>query len=626
MKVAGADSIGVSLLDGKATVVHDVHMLTVLGLKTVIEDCGFAATLIVEAKKGDMATADLIVDGMTCASCVATVENVMLALDGVIAASANLLHGTAMVQYAPETVHIRDLVELLEDAGFNASLASAGKDPMQTGAERQAREIRSHKRDFLISLCLTVPVFLINMIIPRVSDSAKASLETEITHGLNVKDLVSFILASPVELYIGRRFHVGAAVALRNGRANMDVLVSGGTLIAYVASIVLVIVMMATKMTTSSTWNPNCTIAGNSTDDVTMLNGTTFSHVHRRAAGMDAFGEESTVGESGSGSSNSTSGDGAGCYETEETMFMAMVYFDMVAMLITFICFGKFLESHAKGKTSDALFKLLDLQAKTTLVVTMDEDGKVTGSEKEIDTALLKLGDIVKVLPGTTVSADGDIVAGSSSLDESMVTGESMPVDKAVGGTVIGGTLNVGASPLFIKVTKIGTDSMLAQIVKLISDAQNSKAPIQAYADKISTVFVPAVFGIALLVFVVWVSVAFTVMPEDWLPAGTSRFMFALLFFISTVVIACPCALGLATPTAVMVGTGLGAKEGILIKGGDALEMAHKIQAIIFDKTGTLTYGRPLVTDVIAVSTLSVDRIVEVVGRAESSSEHPLGK
>ena len=144
MKVAGADSIGVSLLDGKATVVHDVHMLTVLGLKTVIEDCGFAATLIVEAKKGDIATADLIVDGMTCASCVATVENVLLALDGVIAASANLLHGTAMVQYAPETVHIRDLVELLEDAGFNASLASAGKDPMQTGAERQAREIRSH--------------------------------------------------------------------------------------------------------------------------------------------------------------------------------------------------------------------------------------------------------------------------------------------------------------------------------------------------------------------------------------------------------------------------------------------------------------------------------------------------
>ena len=208
-------------------------------------------------------------------------------------------------------------------------------------------------------------------------------------------------------------------------------------------------------------------------------------------------------------------------------------------------------------------------------------------------------------MPGTTVSADGEIAAGSSSLDESMVTGESMPVDKTVGAAVIGGTLNVGASPLFIRVTKVGTDTMLAQIVKLVSDAQNSKAPIQAYADKISTIFVPAVFCVALVALVVWLSVAFTVMPEDWLPAGTSKFMFSLLFFISTVVIACPCSLGLATPTAVMVGTGLGAREGVLIKGGDALETAHKIKAIIFDKTGTLTYGRHVRRDSTAAAHLT---------------------
>ena len=444
---------------------------------------------------------------------------------------------------------------------------------------------------------------LFQRVIPHASEAAKVKLEYEVAHGLNVKDLVSFILATPVELYIGRRFHVGAAKALKNGRANMDVLVSGGTLIAYIASIVLVVVMMVTKATVTTAWDSNCTTnatdaAGGDSTGGSIAAASSTAHHHGAHAGGSIDGGEAARAGSGGGS-------GEGCYVTEEVMFMAMVYFDMCAMLITFICFGKFLEAHAKGKTSDALYKLLDLQAKTALVVEMNADGTFNGGEKEIDSALLKLGDVVKVLPGTTVSADGEIAAGSSSLDESMVTGESMPVDKTVGAAVIGGTLNVGASPLFIRVTKVGTDTMLAQIVKLVSDAQNSKAPIQAYADKISTIFVPAVFCVALVALVVWLSVAFTVMPEDWLPAGTSKFMFSLLFFISTVVIACPCSLGLATPTAVMVGTGLGAREGVLIKGGDALETAHKIKAIIFDKTGTLTYGRHVRRDSTAAAHLT---------------------
>jgi Cu+-exporting ATPase len=202
-------------------------------------------------------------------------------------------------------------------------------------------------------------------------------------------------------------------------------------------------------------------------------------------------------------------------------------------------------QAHAKGKTSDALYKLLDLQAKTALLCEVAADGTVLeSSEREIDPALLKAGDVVKVLPGTTVSADGEICLYSTSLDEAMITGESMPVDKGVGASVIGGTINVGAGPIFVTVTKIGSDAMLAQIVKLVDDAQTSKAPIQATADRISTIFVPLVIGTALLSFTIWVTAAYTVMPADWLPDGTGRFMFALLFFISTIVIACPCSLG----------------------------------------------------------------------------------
>lgn len=285
---------------------------------------------------------------------------------------------------------------------------------------------------------------------------------------------------------------------------------------------------------------------------------------------------------------------------------IADLYFEVGVFLITFVLMGKWLEARAKGKTSDAIKKLMGLQAKTARVLR----GNVT-----IDIAIdeVVVGDIVIVRPGEKVPVDGVITKGLSSVDESMLTGESIPVEKKEGDTVIGATINKNGSFEF-RTTKVGAETALAQIIHLIEDAQGSKAPIQAVADRISSWFVPAVIGVALLTFVIWYFVI------------GSSFTFAMLAFVSVIVIACPCALGLGTPTAVMVGTGKGAEHGILVKGGEPLEAASKVQAIIFDKTGTLTKGTPEVTDVISLSDVDEDEIVSLAGSLEKNSEHPLAE
>lgn len=282
------------------------------------------------------------------------------------------------------------------------------------------------------------------------------------------------------------------------------------------------------------------------------------------------------------------------------------LYFEIGVFLITFVLMGKWLEARAKGKTSDAIRKLMGLQAKTA---------RVRRGESLVDIPVEQVvaGDIVVVRPGEKVPVDGIVVKGFSSVDESMLTGESIPVEKKEGDTVIGATINKNGSFEF-KTTKVGSETALAQIIRLIEDAQGSKAPIQAYADRISAWFVPAVIGIAVVTFVVWY----------FLLGATLTF--ALLAFVSVIVIACPCALGLGTPTAVMVGTGKGAEHGILIKGGEPLEAMSKINTIVFDKTGTLTKGKPEVTDIIPLNSLDQDQLLALAGTLEKSSEHPLAE
>ena len=293
------------------------------------------------------------------------------------------------------------------------------------------------------------------------------------------------------------------------------------------------------------------------------------------------------------------------------------VYFESAAVIITLIKLGKYLEAHAKGQTSEAIKNLMKLQAKTARV---ERDGQ----EIEIAVEQVRVGDIVSVRPGEKISVDGVIVAGSSSVDESMITGESLPVEKTLGDSVIGATINKMGAFKF-EARKVGKETALAQIIRLVEDAQGSKAPIQRLADQIAAVFVPIVVALALATFAVW-----------FLIGGS--FANAFVNFVAVLIIACPCALGLATPTAIMVGTGKGAENGVLIRSGGALETAHKVTAIMLDKTGTLTQGAPAVIDVVARSkfqvqrsnlepaTLNPERFLQLVASAEKNSEHPLGQ
>ncbi|MEG0249747.1 MAG: heavy metal translocating P-type ATPase [Peptostreptococcus sp.] len=288
-----------------------------------------------------------------------------------------------------------------------------------------------------------------------------------------------------------------------------------------------------------------------------------------------------------------------------ETHAHLPLYYESATMIIALIMLGKYLEARSKEKTSEAIKSLMELQAKTAII-------EINGEEKEVPIEEVKVGDIIIVKPGQKIPVDGRIVFGATSVDESMLTGESIPVEKSIDDSVTGSSINKNGFIKF-KAEKVGKDTTLYQIIKLVEDAQNKKAPIANLADVVSGVFVPIVMAIALVSALLWYFV------------GGSGFEFTLTIFISVLVIACPCALGLATPTAIMVGTGKGAENGILIKGGDSLESAHKITTVAFDKTGTITNGKPIVTDLhIIDNKYSREEIISFISSAESSSEHPL--
>ena len=283
------------------------------------------------------------------------------------------------------------------------------------------------------------------------------------------------------------------------------------------------------------------------------------------------------------------------------------VYFDTSAAIITLILLGRLLEARAKGKTSESIRKLMGLQAKTATVVR-------DGNELDVMIEEVVVGDIVVVKPGGRIPVDGIVVSGYSTVDESMLTGESLPVEKSEGDTLFNGTVNKTGS-FRLQALKIGRDTALAQIVRLVEAAQGSKAPIQRLADKIASVFVPIVIGIAVLTFAIW-----------FIEGPRPSFALALMNFIAVLIIACPCSLGLATPTAIMVGTGKGAENGILIRDAESLELAHKIGVVVLDKTGTITKGEPEVTDIAPANGIAPDSVLKIAAAAEKLSEHPLGK
>ncbi len=456
----------------------------------------------------------LMLIGMSCAACANTIEKTLNRLPGVFNAMVNFATETATIDYIDSEVSVRDMIQAVKKAGYDAKEKEEGVD-----VERQEREKQSKSlwTSFIISAILTVP-FILNMILEM---------------GFGIKTFLSnpyfqLVIDTFIQFGIGSRYYKNAYHALRGGSTNMDVLIALGTSVAYFYS----------------------------------LANVTMGNFHQ-------------------------------------------LYFESSATIITLILLGKSLELSAKGKTSEAIKKLMGLRAKTARVI---REGKQT----DIPVEDVEVGDIVVVRPGEKIPVDGVITEGYSSVDESMLTGESIPAEKKEGDEVVGSTINKTGSFKF-NTTKVGKDTVLAQIIKMVEDAQGLKAPIQRLADKISGIFVPAVILIALATFLIWTFVL----------KNPSR---GLVASVSVMVIACPCALGLATPTSIMVGTGKGAENGVLIKGGEHLERTQQINTIIFDKTGTITKGQPEVTDVIGIDGASDDEILRLAAMAEKNSEHPLGE
>ncbi|XP_030594529.1 copper-transporting ATPase 1 [Archocentrus centrarchus] len=568
----------VALMASKAEVRYNPEVTDPVKIAECVKELGFTAS-VMENYEGSDGNLELVVRGMTCASCVHKIESNLMKEKGIIYASVALATNKAHIKFDSEVIGPRDIIKLIENLGFEASLVKRDRTASHLD---HSKEIRQWRKSFLVSLVFCVPVMgmMIYMIIMdhqmpvshNHNDTAEDRnhyhstmfLERQLFPGLSIMNLLSFLFCVPVQFIGGRYFYIQAYKALKHKSANMDVLIVLATSIAFTYSFVVLMVAMVEKAKV----NP-------------------------------------------------------------------ITFFDTPPMLFVFISLGRWLEQIAKSKTSEALSKLMSLQATEATVVTLGSDNSVL-SEEQVDVELVQRGDIVKVVPGGKFPVDGRVIEGHSMADESLITGEAMPVTKKPGSSVIAGSINQNGS-LLVSATHVGMDTTLSQIVKLVEEAQTSKAPIQQYADKISGYFVPFIVGISVLTLIAWIIIGFLdfSLVEKYFPGydkSISRaeavVRFAFQASITVLCIACPCSLGLATPTAVMVGTGVGAQNGILIKGGEPLEMAHKVQTVVFDKTGTITYGAPKVVQVKIVvegNKMPRSRLLAIVGTAENNSEHPLG-
>jgi Cu+-exporting ATPase len=494
------------------------------------------------------ATIDLPITGMTCASCVRNVERAINKASGVLSVSVNLATEKASVTYLPGSVRRSDLVKAVEKAGYGVLETSSAEAPED--AERVARqaEIDRQKRLLFIGILFTLPLFVLSM----GRDLVMASQVTEAAgHSMNMAKAAS----SPFDwlLWTGWPFIFGLLASPVQFIVGRQYIVG-----AYKAAV----------------YNRTANM------DTLIAMGSLAAYVYSLAVLIGTvLNIEALQGH---------------------------VYFETAAVIVTLITLGKLLEARAKGRTSEAIKKLMGLAPKTA---TLLRDGQ----EVEVKIEEVLAGDVLVVRPGERVPVDAVVIEGRSSVDESMLTGESLPVNKAVGSEVIGATVNKQGR-LVIEATHISAETALAQIVRLVEQAQGSKAPIQRVADKVSGVFVPIVLVLAALTLMAWMLI------------GQASFTESMIHAVAVLVIACPCALGLATPTAIMVGTGKGAEMGILFKNSEALESAHRLQVIALDKTGTITRGEPSLTDVIPVNDFNADDLLRLAASAERGSEHPLGQ
>lgn len=519
VKISGVEKAVVNLATERA----DIQLSSPVDRQTLIQ------SIMAEGYNVPAASFDLVVEGMSCASCVSKVEKALMAISGVTEASVNL---------ATERAHIRGNVDAataigaIKALGYDARLIDLGASVDEEAAERKDAEYAALKRDLTLAAVLSLPVFILEMgshLIPGMHELILRSI------GAQWNWYIQFALTTLVLAVPGLRFYQKGIPALFRLAPDMNSLVAVGTLAAYSYSLV-------------ATFTPNVLPVG-------------------------------TVN----------------------------VYYEAAAVIVTLILLGRFLEARAKGRTSEAIKRLVGLQAKTA---------RVRRGHKllEISISDVAAGDILEVYPGERIPVDGEVTEGQSYVDESMITGEPLPVEKTIGGLLVGGTVNQKGALTF-RATAVGSATLLSQIIRMVEQAQGSKLPIEALVDKVTMWFVPAVMAAAALTFAVW----FIFGPS---PALT----FALVNAVAVLIIACPCAMGLATPTSIMVGTGRGAELGILFRKGEALQLLKDAKIVAVDKTGTLTEGRPTLTDMEIATGFERKDVLGHVAAVEAKSEHPIAR
>ncbi|SEP16382.1 Cu+-exporting ATPase [Halorientalis persicus] len=564
----GVSEADANFATDEGSVTYDPEEVSLKEIYDAIDEAGYGAV---------SETVTIAISDMTCANCAETNQTALENIPGVVNAEVNYATDEAQVTYNPAEVSIGALYDAIEEAGYSPVREDGADEESGQDARDAARQAETRKqlRLTLFGAVLSAPLlfFLIDNYL------LGGAIVPEAVFGVEL-GWVEFLLATPVQAILGWPFYKNSYKAIvKNGRANMDVLIAIGSTTAYLYSVAVLAELIAGGL-----------------------------------------------------------------------------YFDTAALILVFITLGNYLEARSKGQAGEALRKLLEMEAETATIVRED------GSEEEVPLEEVTTGDRMKIRPGEKIPTDGVVVDGQSAVDESMVTGESVPVEKEEGDEVVGSTINENGV-LVVEATKVGEDTALQQIVQTVKEAQSRQPDIQNLADRISAYFVPAVIANALLWGVVWF-----LFPEalagfvDWLPlwgqvaggpapvGGTvSVFEFAIIVFASSILIACPCALGLATPAATMVGTTIGAQNGVLFKGGDILERAKDVDTVVFDKTGTLTEGEMELTDVVVFDSdgnvvtdggeptpdggqlstrerLSEDDVLRLAAIAESGSEHPLAR
>ncbi len=525
--IPGVAEVSVNLATERASVHFASGSVSVEQLVAAVRDAGYDVAL---------ETVTLRIGGMTCASCVSSVESALAGLGGVVSASVNLATEKATVAYVPGVVGTEEFGAAVVATGYEVLEASEDA-AVEDGGELEKRKLQEARFRMWVAWAFTAPIIL--WMLPEMFFGIMWPNETVFNLGM-------ILLALPVLFWVGRKTYRGAWVAVTHGHANMDTLIALGT-------------------------------------GASLLTG------------LGAF------------------------------VFPVANYAGVAAMIMAIHLTGRYIEETAKGRASQAIRKLLELGAKTAHIL-------VDGEEIEVPIEQVKVGAVMVVRPGEKIPTDGVVREGQSAVDESMATGESMPVNKRPGDEAIGATVNQEGL-LKVEATKVGKDTFLSQVVKLVEECQTSKVPIQEFADKVTGIFVPIVMGIAVLTLLSWVFLPGLMQPLvqlgtflPWVNPDVGVITLAIISTVAVLVIACPCALGLATPTALMVGSGMGAENGILIRSGEAIQTMKDIKAVVFDKTGTITKGKPGVTDIIPYNGFDVEPVLRAAASAEWGSEHPLGR